>query len=60
MTQLGYQIVLVDGTTLTGLCYVTQFEAPKIDRYKRNRFSFEIDIFGVEVLVPQGGSGINE
>ena len=60
MQQLGYQIVLVDGTTFTGLCYVTQFEAPKVDRYKRNRFSFQIDIFGVEVLVPQGASAINE
>jgi hypothetical protein len=60
MTQLGYQITLVDGTTLTGLCYVTQFEAPKIDRYKRNRFSFEVDIFGVETLVPQGASAIPE
>jgi hypothetical protein len=60
MTQIGYQITLVDGTTLVGLCYVTQFEAPKVDRYKRNRFMFEIDIFGVEVLTPQGGSPINE
>jgi hypothetical protein len=60
MAQLGYKITLIDGTTLVGLCYVSQFEAPKVDRYKLNHFSFEVSIFGVEVLTPQGGAAINE
>ena len=58
MLQVGYQVTLTDGSTHTGLCYITQFEAPKVDRYKRNRFAFEIDIFGIETLVPQGGTAI--
>jgi len=60
MTQLGYKLVLIDGSTLIGLCYVAQFEAPKVDRYKVNRFSFEVMIYGVEVLTPLGGGAINE
>jgi hypothetical protein len=60
MAQQGYKITLLDGSTFTGLCYVSQFEAPKVDRYKVNRFSFEIMIFGVETLTPLGGGGIAE
>ena len=60
MAQLGYKLTLIDGTILVGLCYIAQFEVPKVDRYKANRFSFEIMIFGVEVLTPFGGSPVNE
>lgn len=60
LSQIGYKITLIDGSILTGLCYVGQFEAPKVDRYKVNRFSFEVQIFGVETLTPLGGSGIAE
>ena len=61
MQQLGYKIVLTDGTTLVGLCYVGQFEAPKIDRYKLITFSFAIKIYGAEVLTPSGtGTPISE
>jgi hypothetical protein len=60
MAQLGYKITLIDGTTLVGICYIAEFMTPKVDVYKNNRFSFSIDIFGVEVLTPQGGSPINE
>jgi hypothetical protein len=57
---LYYRITLVDGTTCTGQSFVSKFEAPKVDRYKRNRFSFEVTIFGVETLTPAGGSPISE
>lgn len=60
MTQLGFKVTLVDGTTFVGLCYVETFSAPKVDRYKINRFDFAINVFGVEVLTPQGGAAINE
>jgi hypothetical protein len=60
MSQQGYKLTLIDGSTLTGICYVSQFEAPKVDRYKVNRYSFEVMIYGVEVLTPLGGSGISE
>jgi hypothetical protein len=60
MLQLGYKITLIDGSTFTGLCYVSQFEVPKVDRYKVNRFSFEVTIFGVETLTPQGATAIAE
>lgn len=60
MAQIGYKITLIDGSILVGLAYVAQFEAPKVDRYKVNRFSFEVQIFGVEVLTPLGGGAINE
>jgi hypothetical protein len=60
MQQLGYKITLIDGSTLVGLCYVSKFEVPKVDRYKVNMFSFDIKIFGVEVLTPFGGSPLNE
>jgi len=59
LALIYYKITLIDGTTLTGQCSVSQFEAPKIDRYKANRFSFQVKIFGVEVLTPQGGQPIN-
>ena len=55
-----YKLTLVDGTTLTGQCSVSQFEAPKVDRYKANRFSFQVKIFGIETLTPQGGQPIAE
>jgi hypothetical protein len=60
MSQQGYKLTLIDGSTLTGICYVSQFEAPKVDRYKVNRFSFEVMIYGVETLTPLGGGGISE
>lgn len=60
LAQIGYKVTLIDGTILTGLCYVSQFEGPKVDVYKVNRFSFEISIYGVEVLTPQGGTPISE
>lgn len=60
MQQLGYKITLIDGSTFTGLCYVTGYEGPKIDRYKVNRFSFEVSIYGVETMTPMGGTGIAE
>ena len=60
MTQMLYKITLIDGSIFTGNCYVEQFDPPKVDRYKVNRFSFGIIIYGVEVLTPLGGSGINE
>jgi len=60
MSQQGYKITLIDGSIFTGLCYISQFEAPKVDRYKVNRFSFEVMIYGVEVLTPLGGGGISE
>lgn len=62
MQQLGYKITLTDSpaTVLVGLCYVSKFETPKVDRYKLNMFSFDIKIFGVEVLTPGGGNPINE
>jgi hypothetical protein len=60
MSQQGYKITLIDGSIFTGICFVSQFETPKVDRYKVNRFSFEIMIYGVEVLTPLGGTGINE
>ena len=60
LAQLGYKITLIDGTTLVGLCYVSQFEAPKVDRYKVNRFAFEIMVYGVEVITPLGGAPVNE
>jgi hypothetical protein len=59
LEQLGYKLTLIDGSTLVGLCYVSQFETPKVDRYKVNRFSFEIMVYGVEVLTPLGGSPLN-
>jgi hypothetical protein len=60
MSQILFKITLIDGSVFTGNCYVEQFEAPKVDRYKVNRFSFGIMIFGVEVLTPLGQGGINE
>lgn len=60
MIQVGYKIILTDGTTATGLGYITKFEAPKVDRYKVNMFDFEMDIFGAETLTPSGGSPITE
>ena len=60
MTLLGIKVTLIDGSAFTALCYVSQFNAPEIDRYKANRFSFTVDIFGVETLTPQGGAPISE
>lgn len=60
MTQLGFKVTLVDGSTFVGLCYVEQFNTPKVDRYKVNMYDFSINVFGVEVLTPQGGAAINE
>lgn len=60
MSLLGYKMTLIDGTIATGLCFVSQFEGPKVDVYKVNRFSFEVMIYGVEVLTPLGGSPISE
>jgi hypothetical protein len=60
MSQQGYKLTLIDGSTLVGLCYVGEFAAPKVDRYKVNRFSFMVKIYGAEVLTPLGGSGISE
>jgi hypothetical protein len=60
MTQLGFKVTLIDGSTFTGLCYVETFSAPKVDRYKINTYEFGINVFGVEVLTPQGQGAINE
>ena len=60
LTQLGFKVTLVDGSTFTGLCYVETFSAAKIDRYKVNMYEFGINVFGVETLTPQGGSAISE
>lgn len=60
MQQLGYKITLIDGSIYTGLCYVTGYEGPKVDRYKVLRFSFEVTIYGVETFTPTGGSPISE
>ena len=60
MTQLGFKVTLVDGSTFVGLCYVESFGAAKVDRYKINMYDFSINVFGVEVLTPQGGTAINE
>jgi hypothetical protein len=59
MQVIYYRVTLIDGTTLTGQCSVSKFEAPKVDVKKANRFSFEMRVFGVEVLTPQGGEPIN-
>jgi hypothetical protein len=60
MTQLGFKVTLIDGSTFVGLCYIETFNAPKVDRYKDNMFDFGINVFGVETLTPLGGSGIPE
>lgn len=60
MTQLYYQLTLIDGSLFTGLCYVEMFEAPKVDRYKINRYQFAIMIFGAETAAPQGGTPFTE
>ena len=54
MQLMGYKITLIDGTTFTGLCYITGNEGPKVDRYKVVRFSFEISIYGIETMTPMG------
>lgn len=60
MTQLGFKVTLVDGSTFTGLCYVESFGAAKVERYKINMYDFSINVFGVETLTPLGGAGIAE
>lgn len=60
MTQLGFKVTLIDGSTFVGLCYVETFTAPKVERYKLNMYDFGINVFGVEVLTPLGGGAINE
>lgn len=60
MQQLGYKITLIDGSIYTGLCYVTGYEGPKVDRYKVLRFSFEVTIYGVETFTPLGSAPIPE
>lgn len=60
MTQLGFKVTLIDGSTFTGLCYVESFGAAKIDRYKVNMYDFAINVFGVETLTPTGGGAIAE
>ena len=60
LTQLGFKITLIDGSTFTGLCYVETFSAAKVDRYKANMYEFGINVFGVETLTPSGGSAIAE
>lgn len=54
-----FKVQLIDGTTITGQCSVSKFDAPKVDVKKVNRFEFEIRTAGVLVLTPQGGSAIN-
>jgi len=60
LTQLGFKVTLVDGSTFTGLCYVETFGAVKVDRYKVNMYDFGIMVYGVETVTPFGGSGIAE
>jgi hypothetical protein len=60
MTQLGFKVTLIDGSTFVGLCYVESFGAAKIDRYKVNSYDFAINVFGVETLTPIGGGAIAE
>jgi len=59
MAQLGYKIILVDGTVFTGLCYV-EVNTPTVDVYKNNRYSGKMNIFGLETVTPQGGAPIQE
>jgi hypothetical protein len=60
LTQLGFKVTLVDGSTFTGLCYVEEFSAAKVDRYKANMFGFGIMVYGVETLTPLGGGAVSE
>jgi hypothetical protein len=60
MALLGYKVTLTDGTTFVGLCYISNFEAPTVEVRKANRYKFEVSVFGIETLTPEGGSAISE
>lgn len=53
-----YRVTMIDGSKFTGQCSVSKFETPKVDVKKAVRFDFEVRIFGVETLTPQGGAPI--
>jgi len=54
-----FKVAMIDGSTFTGQCSVSKFDAPKVDIKKVVRFDFEIRVLGVETLTPQGGSAIS-